>query len=55
VSFAKGKRCINLAPTLVSAQIPKRHVLACFVSRDEREIVPDYGRLRGVEAQLLKT
>ncbi len=47
--FAVGKRCMNPVPTVVSAQIPKRHVFACFVSRNEHEIVPDYRRLRRVK------
>src|SRR5262249_21201328 len=33
--FARGKRCRNRNPTLVSAKIPKQHILAVFVSRDE--------------------
>jgi hypothetical protein len=49
--FAKGMRCINPAPTLVSAQISKQHVFACFVSRGEHEISLDYRRLRRVLAE----
>jgi hypothetical protein len=45
-AFAKGKRCINRNPTLVSAYIPKEHVFAVFLSRQEQEIVADYRRLR---------
>src|SRR5262245_43870667 len=44
--FAIGKRCINPQPRLVSAYIPKRHVLGVFTERSESEIVVDHRRLR---------
>jgi hypothetical protein len=44
--FAGGRRCINPHPTLVQALIPKRHILAVFVNREENEIVVDPRRLR---------
>ena len=44
--FAWGKRCINSRPTLVYAEIPKQHVFAVFMSRQECEIALDYRRLR---------
>jgi hypothetical protein len=44
--FARGKRCINTFPTLLSAVIPKRHVFAVISGRNEHEIVVDYRRLR---------
>jgi hypothetical protein len=44
--FAGGRRCINSRPTLVRAQIPKRHIFAIFLDRDESEIVLDPRRLR---------
>jgi len=44
--FAKGKRCCNSIPTLVSAVIPKQHVFGVFTNRNESEIVVDYRRLR---------
>lgn len=44
--FAIGKRCINPQPRLVSAHIPKRHVLSVFTDRGESEIVVDPRRLR---------
>jgi hypothetical protein len=48
--FASGKRCINPRPTLVSAQIPKRHIFAVFLERQEQEIVLDPRRLRRLSA-----
>jgi hypothetical protein len=33
--FAQGKRCINSEPTLVTALIPKQHIFAVFLDRDE--------------------
>jgi hypothetical protein len=44
--FARGKRYINKNPTLVRAEIPKRHIFAVFVGRNESEIVVDPRRLR---------
>jgi hypothetical protein len=44
--FARGKRCINKNPTLVTAEIRKQHVFAVFTSREEDEVVVDYRRLR---------
>jgi hypothetical protein len=44
--FARGKRCFNKNPTLVTAEIRKQHVLAVFTSRKEDEVVVDYRRLR---------
>jgi hypothetical protein len=48
--FAKGKRHINKAPTLVHAEIPKQHIFAVFVCRNESEIVLDPRRLRKLKA-----
>jgi hypothetical protein len=48
---ATGKRCINRHPTLVSACIPKEHVFAVFIDREEHEIVADYRRLRRVKIE----
>jgi hypothetical protein len=45
-AFAHGKRCRNANPTFVSAEIPKRHILGVFVSRNEDEVVVDPRRLR---------
>lgn len=39
--FAEGKRTVNKTPTLARAEIPKRHILAVFVERQESEIVLD--------------
>jgi hypothetical protein len=47
--FAIGKRCANEHPTLVRADIPKRHVFAVFVDRSESEIVVDPRRLRNLQ------
>jgi hypothetical protein len=47
--FAKGKRCVNRAPTLVRAEIPKIHIFAVFCDRSEHEIVLDYKRLRKLQ------
>ncbi len=47
--FAIGQRCINDMPTVVRAFIPKPHVLALFVSREECEIVVDPRHLRRLE------
>jgi hypothetical protein len=44
--FARGKRCRNSVPTLVSALINKRHVFGVFIDRNESEIVVDPRRLR---------
>jgi hypothetical protein len=49
--FAWGKRCKNSQPTLVRAEIPKQHIFAVFVDRQESELAIDYRRLR----RLLKT
>jgi hypothetical protein len=48
--FAGGLRCINPRPTLVSALIPKRHIFAVFLERQEHEIVLDPRRLRRLSA-----
>jgi hypothetical protein len=48
--FAKGKRCINADPTLVSAQIPKQHIFAVFLIREESEIILDPRRLREINS-----
>ena len=40
--FAMGKRCVNRAPTLVRAEIPKIHIFGVFCDRSEHEIVLDY-------------
>jgi hypothetical protein len=47
--FAIGKRCVNHAPTLVRAEIPKEHILGVFCNRNEREIVLDFRRLRNLK------
>jgi hypothetical protein len=44
--FAKGKRCINRVPTLMTAIIPKRHVFGVFLERKESELAVDPRRLR---------
>jgi hypothetical protein len=44
--FARGVRCINKNPTLVTAEIPKQHIFAVFTERQEDEVVVDYRRLR---------
>jgi hypothetical protein len=49
--FAQVKRCINSEPTLCTAQIPKRHVFAVFLDRNEREIVLDPRRLRRLQVE----
>jgi hypothetical protein len=53
--FAQGRRCINPNPTLVHAEIPKQHIFAVLLDRQEHEIVLDPRRLRklskGVVAQ----
>ena len=49
--FAAGKRCVNPRPTLAQAQIPKQHVFAVFVDRQEHEIVLDPRRLRKLSVQ----
>jgi hypothetical protein len=49
--FASGRRCVNPRPTLAQAQIPKQHVFAVFVDRDEHEIVLDPRRLRRLSIQ----
>jgi hypothetical protein len=51
MEFAKGKRCTNRNPTLVSAYIPKEHVFAVFLNRNEHEIVVDPRRLRRVKIE----
>jgi hypothetical protein len=48
--FAIGQRCTNPRPTLVTAQIPKRHIFAVFANRNEAEIVLDPRRLRRLSA-----
>lgn len=48
--FAHGKRCSNKQPTLARALIPKHHILAAFVCRDENEIIVDPRRLRRLSA-----
>jgi hypothetical protein len=53
--FARGKRCINKVPTLVRAEIPKQHIFAGFVSRQEHEIAVDYRRLRKLSRETFDT
>jgi hypothetical protein len=48
--FASGRRYVNPRPTLVRAQIPKQHIFAVFLDRDESEIVLDPRRLRQLSA-----
>jgi len=47
---ARGQRVKNMRPTLVSAHIPKVHVLGVFLSRKESEVVVDPRRLRRLTA-----
>jgi hypothetical protein len=49
--FARGMRCVNKYPRLVSAEIPKQHIFAVYQSREESELVVDPGRLRKLHAQ----
>jgi hypothetical protein len=51
MEFAEGKRCINWNPTLVSAYIPKEHVFAVFLDREEQEIAVDPRRLRRLKIE----
>ena len=44
--FARGKRCTNPNPTLAQAEIPKAHIFAVFLDRNEYEIALDPRRLR---------
>jgi hypothetical protein len=44
--FARGKRCVNLVPTLARARIPKKHIFCVFLDRRESEVVLDPRRLR---------
>jgi len=48
--FARGQRVFNTRPTLVSAYIPKVHVLGVFLNRSESEVVVDPRRLRRLTA-----
>jgi hypothetical protein len=48
--FAIGKRYRNRVPTLVHAEIPKPHIFAVFVNREERDIVLNPRRLRKLSA-----
>lgn len=52
--FAAGKRCVNDHPTLASAVIPKDHVLALFLNRQEHEVAVDPRRLRQLKTQPLE-
>jgi hypothetical protein len=52
--FAIGQRCVNKTPTLVSAKIPKQHILGVFVDRNEKEIVLNFRRLRSVFSEPLE-
>jgi len=52
--FAAGKRGVNRHPTLASAVIPKEHVLALFLSRQEQEVIVDPRRLRQLKTQPLE-
>jgi hypothetical protein len=52
--FAKGRRCVNKEPTLAQAQIPKRHVFAVFVDRQEHEIVLDPRHLKRLSTSVFK-
>jgi hypothetical protein len=47
--FAKGRRCRNLNPTLVSAEIPKKHIFGVFLR--ENEVAVDPRRLRKLRVQ----
>jgi hypothetical protein len=53
--FAWGKRCFNVEPTLVHAVIPKQHIFAVFVCRNESEIALDFRRLRKLQRENLST
>jgi hypothetical protein len=46
LGFARGKRCINHVPTLMTAKIPKQHVFGVFLGRNESEVAVDPRRLR---------
>jgi hypothetical protein len=48
LKFAKGMRCRNERPTIAQALIPKAHIFAVFVNRQEHEIVLDPRRLRKI-------
>jgi hypothetical protein len=57
--FAIGKRCHNAEPVLMTAVIPKQHILGVSLERREHEIVADPRRLRQLRVhpendQLLK-
>jgi hypothetical protein len=47
--FARGMRCRNAVPTLVQAEIPKRHLFGVFVERNESEVAVDPRRLRKLQ------
>jgi len=52
--FARGKRCRNEHPTLASAEIPKQHIFAVFLGREESELAVDPRRLRKLRAEALQ-
>ena len=47
--FAIGRRTTNERPTLVRAEIPKKHIFAVFIERQESEVIVDPRRLRKVK------
>jgi hypothetical protein len=49
--FARGKRCVNEHPTLVTAEIPKQHIFGVFLGRGESELAVDPKRLRKLRAE----
>jgi hypothetical protein len=53
--FARCKYLTNKRPTLVQAVIPKPHVFALFLSRQEHEIVLDPRRLRRIRVEPVLT
>lgn len=46
--FASGRRRTHQRPTLVRAEIPKKHIFGVMIERDEAGIVLDPRRLRGL-------
>jgi hypothetical protein len=49
--FALGKRCRNAYPTLMHAEIPKRHIFGVFLNRKESELALDPRRLRNLRQE----
>lgn len=49
--FAWGKRCRNAHPTIIQAEIPKRHIFGVFLTRKESELALDPRRLRKIRQE----